>query len=215
MTKKSGLWSVLGTLRLLVVLAGAIGAAALLFIASERSQSAVTSLSRVPIGCTSVLRFSETGTFYVFAESIEVPATKSEGCIAVADQNEAFGFELSRGAVSISSDPDRSVTYSSAGRIGRSVARVLISETGDYQIRVVGDDTAVVAAFGRDPHSGVKPMWFGAIAAGTLSAIALLFILFRSRKQEAPVVAAETVSERPAGAPAWPPPVPKLILPKD
>ncbi len=205
----------LGKLRLLVVLCGAIGAAALLVIASERTQSAVTSLSRVPIGCTSVLRFSESGTFYVFAESIEVPAPKSAGCIAVADQNEAFGFELSRGAVSISSEPDRSVTYSSSGHSGRSVARVLIPETGDYQIRVMGDDPAVVAAFGRDPHSGVKPMWFGAIAAGTLSALALVFILFKSRKHEPQLVAAETVPERPAGAPTWPPPAPKLLLPKD
>lgn len=195
-----------------LILVGVVGAIVLWVMADRRPGDAVDSFARAPVGCTTTLEFSQTGTFFVYEErggDVELPSGE---CEPTADPLEPFGFTFTDAAgVEVTPRRDDSVTYELDGRDGRSVARLRIDDEGEYEITVRGDDASVVAAVGRDPFQGVSDLRAGAIAIGVAGVLlgVLLIVFGRLARQSEPP--APVPPEGPAGV--WPPAPPRVDVP--
>ena len=128
----------------------------------ERSAGAAPSLSsivetfvRAPVGCTSTIQFTETGTFYVYEETGDTDESFGS-CTPIADPLTDFDFTL-RGpsGTAARAQQDTTISYDTETRRGTSVASIEINETGDYYIEVVGDDPNVLAAIGRNSYGEI------------------------------------------------------------
>lgn len=169
---------------LLLLLIGIAGGAALSVLSVQRPGQAVDGFGRAPIGCTTTLEFTETGTFYVFEERGPSVVVPDGGCQPVADPVRPFGFELRGPDGPMAAPAEMSLGYDTHGYSGTSVARVEIVAAGRYEIVVVGDDPQVVAAIGRDPDDGVTELRQLAIivaAVGVLFGALLVLLSRRSR----------------------------------
>lgn len=206
-----------------LLIAGALGAGALLLVARQRPTDAVTGFARAPVGCTTTLDFTETGTFYVYREQ-STPIGPLEGdCTPAADPSRSFGFELTGPAGPVPGRSDTSIAYDVDGVAGRAVARIEIESTGEHEIVVVGDDPEIVVAVGRDPDHGVDDLRRAAIVVGTVGGVLGLALLVltgaRSRRAAAPTApqgpgwAARPPDVSPTSMPAWPPSPPTLQVP--
>lgn len=175
---------------LLVVLAGLIGAAVLYVASQRRPEQAVDEFARAPVGCTTTLEFTDTGTFYVYEERSDIAAAPLGDCQPVADPSAAFGFSLSDANGDVDRIADLEVTYEFGARSGQSISSFEVTEAGRFDIEVVGDDLTVVAAIGRDPDESVADLRRAAIAVGLLGLIIGGVLLFlsgrRSRHATAP-----------------------------
>lgn len=173
---------------LLVVLAGLIGAAVLYVASQRRPEQAVDEFARAPVGCTTTLEFTDTGTFYVYEERSDIPAAQLGDCQPVADPSAAFGFSLTDANGDVARNADLEVTYEFGARSGQSISSFEVTEAGRFDIEVVGDDLTVVAAIGRDPDESVADLRRAAIAVGLLGLIiggVLLFLSGRRSRQAA------------------------------
>lgn len=178
---------------LLLVLIGLAGGAALYVLSVQRPGQAVDGFGRAPIGCTTTLEFTETGTFYVFEERGTAVQVPDGGCQPLADPDRAFGFELSGPDGPVPARTETSIGYDTDDYSGTSVARVEIAAGGRYQIVAVGDDAQVVAAIGRNPDDGVTELRRLAIVVAAVGVLlgALLVLLpgRRSRPAESSAIA--------------------------
>lgn len=184
---------------LLVLLAGLVGAAVLFYTSQQRPDQAIDEYARAPVGCTTTLEFTDTGTFYVFEEmGPEAAATLGE-CEPSADPDAAFRFVLSDESGAVEGQGDLGIAYDTGDRQGQSVASFVVDEPGRYEIEVVGDDPAVVAAIGRDPDDGVAELRRAALIVGgigiALGGLLLLLSGRRSRRAAA--------GRTPEGARVW------------
>ena len=173
---------------MLLLLAGLVGGG-LLFVQSQRRPTqAVEGFARAPIGCTTTLRFTERGTFFVYQELSGVESVPDGGCEPLADPAQTFDFELTGPDGPVVPRPDDSLTYDTDRALGSSVARIEITTAGQYEIVVVGDDPAVVAAIGRDPDDGVQDLRRRAMLVavfGVVLGVLLLWLAGRRSKQAA------------------------------
>ncbi len=199
---------------LLLLFAGLIGGALLFVVSERRPGQAIDEFARAPIGCTTTLEFTETGTFFVFEEMGGVVEPPGGGCVPSVDPVTGFGFELAGGGGSVVPRRDDSILYEESDRSGRSVARFVIDVPGEYEIEVRGDDPAVVAAIGRDPDDGVGALRRGAVVvaiAGIVLGLLLLVLAGRRSKRAATYVTpSRPGSDEAQGQPAWPPLPPTL-----
>ncbi len=201
---------------LLLVFAGVVGAIVLYLLSERRPDQAVDEFARAPVGCTTTLEFTESGTVYVYEEIADEVTPPEGGCVPTASPGSPFGFEITGGGGAVVPRRDDSIDYDSGDRVGRSVARFDIDRPGDYEIEVRGDDPAVVAAIGRDPDDGVDDLRSGAIAVGIAGVLLGLLLLtlagWRSKR-----AATYSPPEGPGWGPravstgdSWPPEPPKV-----
>lgn len=210
---------VAATFGLLLVLAGIAGAAVLWIMGERRPEQAVDGFARGPVGCTTTLEFSDTGTFYVFEERVGDDVDAFADCEPVPTADATFAAELLADGQPLTLRDDTSVAYDTPDAVGTSIARVEIDEPGRYDLVVVGADPAVVAAVGRDPESGVDDLRRGAVIVGVLGVLlgALLLLLAGRRSKRAAtygVPQGPGWGPQPAAAPAaWPPEPPRVQQP--
>lgn len=202
---------------MLLVVAGLIGGALLYVLSVRRPGQAVDHFARAPVGCTTTLEFTETGTFYVYAEDAAQVTPPAGDCEPTGEPGRAFGFELTGSGGAVVPKSDESVEYDSGGRTGRSIARFDIDTAGSFEIAVVGDDPAVVAAVGRDPQDGVDELRRGALIvaiAGVLLGALLLAVAGRRSSRAAtfaPPVGPGWDLHPPSETPSeWPPAPPHI-----
>jgi len=208
---------VIAAIGLLVLFAGLVGGAVLWILADREPESAAESFARAAPGCTTTLTFGEAGEFFVFEELSGV-ALATEGCQPSTLPGRPFTFTVvTRNGTEVPRVDDDSVSYDLDVGQGTSVARITITEPGEYRISVLGDDPAVVAAVGGDPEAGVERLRQGAIVAAAggvlLGGLLLLLAGRRSRRAatfSAPLDPGWGVTERDHarragtdGAPAW------------
>ncbi len=196
-------------LGMLLLLAGLVGGG-LLFVRSQRwPTQAVEGFARAPVGCTTTLRFTETGTFFVFRELGGVEPAPAGGCQPLADPTQTFAFELTGPDGPVVPRADDSLAYDTDQGLGESVARVEITTAGEYELQVVGDDPAVVAAIGRDPDDGVQDFRRSAVLVavfGVVLGVLLLWLAGRRSKRAAKFAPPDGAVRTPpqgAGASIW------------
>jgi hypothetical protein len=172
---------------LLLVLAGLAGGTVLYVLSVQRPDQAIDGFARAPIGCTTTLEFTETGTFYVFQERGTAVPVPEGGCQPIADASQTFGFELRGPDGPVPLGAEGTLSYDTDDFSGVSAARVQIDTPGQYEIVVVGDDAGVVAAIGRDPHDGVSELRQLAIMVAAVGVIlgAVLLVLSGRRSKRA------------------------------
>lgn len=196
---------------MLLVLAGVAGAAVLWVMAMQRPARAVDAFARGPVGCTVTLEFTDTGTFYLYRESVPSDHPVFRTCAAVAE-DQPFSAELFDGDRGIATRVDESIVYDVDGVEGRSVERVEITAPGRFRLVVVGDDPLTVAAVGRDPDEGVADLQRGAIAVGAVGVVlgAALLLLAGRRSKRARALPTVAVEVPRVADVAWPPQPPRI-----
>lgn len=188
---------------LFLLFAGLVGGAVVYVVAERRPAQTVDGFARAPVGCTTTLEFTETGTFYVFEEVGAVASAVGNGCQPVADPAADFEVTFTGDLMPSVSDDNGSVSYDVDGFDGRSVARIEVTEPGQYTAEVIGDDLTVVAALGRDPDDGVPELRQAALIlaiAGVVLGLLLLILSGRRSKKAALV----TTPDGPGWSPAQP-----------
>lgn len=178
---------VAATFGLLLVLAGVAGAAVLWIMAERRPEQAIERFARGPVGCTTTLEFSDTGTFFVYEERLTEDADAFAACEPVPAPDAEFSVDLLDGDTPLTLRNDTSVSYDTSTAVGRSIGRIEIDRAGQYDLTVVGADPAVVAAVGREPDAGVDELRRGAIIVGVLGVLlgSLLLVLAGRRSKRA------------------------------
>jgi hypothetical protein len=172
---------------LLLVISGLFGGGVLYWQSVNRTADVVDGFARAPIGCTTTLRFTETGTFYVFEDIGPLVAAPAGVCEPSADPDQTFAFELSGPDGPVVPKPEQGLSYDTEDHVGSSVARFEVTALGEYEIVVVGDDESVVAAIGRDPDDGVDDLRQRAIVVAIVGVVlgALLLVLAGHRSKHA------------------------------
>jgi hypothetical protein len=207
---------VAATFGLLLLLAGVTGAVVLWLMADRRPEQAVEGFARGPVGCTTTLEFADTGTFYVFEEIVGAESGAFTECAPVAVPGAEFAVELLRDGRPVAARADATISYDTADAIGESIARIELADPGRYDLVVVGSDTAVVAAVGRDPEQGVKDLRRGAIVVGVVGVLlgALMLLLAGRRSKRAATFATPDGPgwgpATPTDVPTWPPEPPRV-----
>lgn len=205
------------TFGLLLVLAGIAGAVVLWVMAERRPEQAVDGFARAPVGCTTTLEFTDSGTFYVYEEVVDVASDAFDACPPDATPGQEFGFELLDDGRPLVTRDDTSIEYDTADAVGTSVARVDIDDPGRYDLVVEGADPTVVAAVGRDPDAGIDDLRRGAIVVGVVGVLlgSLMLLLAGRRSKRAatfstpdgPGWGPRPTSTEPA---VWPPEPPRV-----
>lgn len=202
---------------LLLVLAGIAGAVVLWVMADRRPEQAVEGFARGPVGCTTTLEFSDTGTFFVFEERVGTETDAFDECEPVASPEGAFGVELVDGEIVALTRAETSISYDTADAVGQSILQLEIVEAGRFELVVEGPDPSVVAAVGRDPDQGVAELRSGAAVVGVLGVLLgslLLLVSGRRSKRAASYGPPESPGWGPQPQPvtAWPPEPPRLVV---
>ncbi len=193
---------------LLLLLAGVVGATVLFLASNRREGDAVESFARAPVGCTTTLEFTETGTFFVFEETDGVLDVPSGDCEPTAEAGRAFDVQMAGPSGDIVLRRDDSLDYQTAGFAGSSISRMTIDEPGEYQVVVVGDAVGTVAAIGRDPSDGVQQLRLGALASGVGGVVlGVLLLLFSGRRSKR---AATVITGNTDVTGVWPPAPPSV-----
>ncbi len=192
-----GLAAALG---LFLLFAGLVGGGVLYVVAERRPAQSVEGFARAPIGCTTTLDFTETGTFYVYEEVGAAGDVADDSCQPVADPSATFEVEFFGELTPEGVTDDDSVSYDVDGFDGRSVQRVEIVEPGQYSLAVTGDDLTVVAALGRDPDDGVDDLRRAAVIVAVAGVgLGLLLLVLSGRRSKRAVVSV------PPQGPGWGP----------
>ena len=211
---------VAAALGLFLLFAGLVGAGVLYVVAERRPAQSVDGFARAPIGCTTTLDFTETGTFYVYEEVGATGDVADSRCQPVADPSASFDVEFFGDLTPGDVDDDDSISYDVDGFDGRSVQRVQITEPGEYSLAVTGDDLTVVAALGRDPDDGVDDLRRAAvIVAATGVVLGLLLLILSGRRSKKAATATppqgpgwipSSMVDSTADDASWPPKAPRV-----
>lgn len=194
----------------LLLCAGIVGAIALVIIGQRQFDDTVDAFARAEVGCSTTLRFTDPGTFYVYEEvltSVEQPdssADDANACVPTGVPGAEFAFVLSTGdGEAVRTVRDRSITYSGDGRSGKSYATFEVKSPATVDIVVTGPDTGTGAAVGRSPEVPRDEMRrTAAIVGGAGVLLGLLLLVLSGRKSRRAAVASV-----PDG-PGWSRPIP-------
>lgn len=187
-------------LGLFLLFAGLVGGGVLYVVSERRPAQSVDGFARAPVGCSTTLDFTETGTFYVYEEVGAADGIADGNCQPVADPSASFEAQFTGDLIPAAMSEDDSISYDIDGFDGRSVQRVEIVETGQYTVAVAGDDLTVVAALGRDPDDGVEDLRRAALlVAITGVGLGLLLLILSGRRSKRSAIAT------PPQGPGWGP----------
>jgi hypothetical protein len=194
-----------------IVLAGVAGGLGLYLWGGARYQSAVGDMARAPVGCTTTLRFTETGRFWMYSERRGELSQAPGDCDAATSWD--IDGELPRVALELvgadgdaaSTTRDSSRSYDVGAFTGTSVRSTVITEPGTYTLRVDARSGGFAVAVGRDPAgAGSVLRNLGVMVAAIAVVVAVFVLIIGSRRPSRPTGLA--VSEGAAGSP-WAPPV--------
>lgn len=184
---------------IIVLAVGVVVGIALIGLGAANEEATVKKFARAPVGCTTTLEFTETGTFTLYVES--------EGRLGdVEGDCDADGGRYSRAdddppQVTLTlSDADGSAvslrdvngpSYSAGDYTGVAHSAVTISETGSYTLSVVSDDTDFAIAVGRDPDGNSNALLGSGVAVAVVGVVlgVVLLLLGRSRRRPPPPAA--------------------------
>jgi hypothetical protein len=198
---------------LMLVVVSLVAGVVMLVVAAGQQQTAVEDLARAPVGCLTELDFTETGTFYVYAETRgEVGVV--DGTCSNADRDYSFD-EVPRVTLVLTDEDDEvvdlertsGIEYDIGSFAGVAVRTMEIEDEGTYVLRVESREDDAVVAIGRD----VSEVGAGLGAAGLVIAVvgvlagAVLFVLalLRRRRRRSDSPLPSTVA--PSGPSVWAP----------
>ena len=175
-----------------VLLVGIAAGVGCFLFGGNRAEAAVKHLARAPIGCTTSLDFSTTGTFWLYVETKGTIGDVRGDCPNAKRSYHYTGANTPKVEITLT-DPDGQPvaliadaghSYDVGDYSGTSTAAVQIASTGAYSLSATSDEANVVVAIGRDPESVQNAWRFGgyiAAGVGLLAALVMLFAASRKR----------------------------------
>jgi hypothetical protein len=194
---------------LVLLLAGIFGGGAVVAKGGSNYESAVKSLARAPVGCTTTLVFDKPSTYTVYVETKGTLSELSGDCEANGGSYTHPGDKLPRVSMSLVDgngdevDLQRGATasYDVDDYEGTAVRTVRIPEAGTYRLNVESDESDFAVAIGKNPKEDNELMLVigGSVALGGLVLGLLLFLLGLRRRRPDPALVTA------APLPSWPP----------
>jgi hypothetical protein len=183
------------TLGLLLLIAGVVGGIALLLTSARQYDDAVAGLARAPVGCDTTLDFPEAGTYLIFIETKGRSADVRGDCASSNRDYERSAAELpvvaqvltANGGDQVELEQVTGLDYDRAGYAGVVARRFVISDAGEYILRVTSVDDNFAVSVGRDPETGAKNLRIAGLA--TIiggGALGLILVLLGLRRRPAP-----------------------------
>lgn len=206
---KGGIGMLLVGLALVVV--SLVVGGVMLALAAAQQQTAIEDLARAPVGCLTELDFTETGTFYVYAET-RGEIGDLDGTCSNADRDYFFD-EAPRVTLVLTDDDDEildlertsGIDYDSGAFAGTAVRTIEIEDEGSYILRVESRENDAVVAIGRDVSevgTGLGAVGLIVAVLGVLVGVALVVLaLVRRRRRGGP----QSTVATPGGAGVWAP----------
>jgi hypothetical protein len=209
---------------LVLVVGSLVAGGVMLVLAAGQQRAAVEDMARAPVDCLTELDFTETGTFYIYAET-QGEIGELDGTCSNADRDYSFD-EAPRVTLVLTDDDDdevidlertSGVEYDTGTFAGTAVRTVEIDDDGAYVLRVESRDDDAVVAIGRnmsDVGTGLGAAGLVVAVVGTLLGVVLIVLaLVRRRRRGAmsPTTAPPTVpsggwAPAPGAGPATSPP---------
>jgi hypothetical protein len=198
---------------LIFLVAGLAGAVVVASKATANYESAVKSLARAPVGCTTTLVFDKAATFNVFIETKGKLADLSGDCDANGVGYDHAGDKLPKPSMTLLDNSDNQVdlqrgataTYDVGGYVGTAVRTVTIAKAGTYKLDVESDDTDFAVAIGKDPQTDSETMKRVGGAIGLGGIVLGLPLLLLGLRRRPPATIAGDIRNPAAPMPGWPP----------
>jgi hypothetical protein len=197
-------------LGLVLVVVSLVAGGVMLAIAAGQQQSAIEDLARAPVGCLTELDFTETGTFYVYAET-RGEIGELDGTCSNADRDYSFD-EAPRVTLVLTDEDDEilelertsGIDYDAGAFAGTSVRTIEIDDEGSYILRVESREDDAVVAIGRDVSevgTGLGAVGLLTAVLGVLVGVALIVLgIVRRRRRRSVTTPAPTGN---VGAGVW------------
>jgi hypothetical protein len=181
---------------LIVLIVGVLGGGAMVAKSMSNYESAVKSLARAPVGCTTTLVFDKPATFTIYLETKGKLGDLGGDCEANGASYEHTGAKLPKVSLTLQAsssgtevDLQRGATasYNVSGYVGVGYRTVEISDAGNYRLNVESDESDFAVSIGKNPKedSDLLKTIGGAIALGGFVLGLTFFLLgLRHRKPE-------------------------------
>ena len=193
---------------LIVLIVGVLGGGAMVAKSMSNYKSAVKSLARAPVGCTTTLVFDKPATFTIYIETKGKLGTIGGDCQANGASYDHPGAKLPKVVLTLVAsstgkeiDQQRGTTasYNVAGYTGVGYRTVKITEAGNYRLNVESDESDFAVAIGKTPKedSDLLKTIGGSVALGGL-VLGLTFLLLGLRHRR-PELATADAHVPPAG----------------
>ena len=192
---------------LIVLIGGVLGGVAMVAKSMSNYKSAVKSLARAPVGCTTTLVFDKPATFTIYIETKGKLGSLGGDCSANGASYQHSGNKLPKVSLTlvVSSsgtevDLQRGTTasYNAGGYVGSGYRTVKIADAGNYRLNVESDESDFAVSIGKNPKedSDLLKTIGGSVALGGL-VLGLTFLLLGLRHRRAEFATADHVP--PAG----------------
>ncbi len=185
---------------LIVLIVGVLGGGALVAKSMSNYKSAVKSLARAPVGCTTTLVFDKPATFTIYIETKGKLGDLGGDCEANGASYSHSGDKLPKVSLTlvVSSsgtevDLQRGTTasYDVGGYVGTGYRTVKIADAGNYRLNVESDESDFAVSIGKNPKddSDLLKTIGGAVALGGF-VLGLTFLLLGLRHRRPELAAA-------------------------
>lgn len=184
---------------IIVLAAGVLVGIALIGLGAANEEATVEQFARAPVGCTTTLEFTETGTFTLYVET-EGRVGEVEGdCAAQGALYSRSDDDLPQVSLTLTSADGTALalrdvngpSYSTDDYTGAAHSAVTINETGSYSLSVVSNDSDFAIAVGRDPQGDASALLVSGVAVAVVGVVlgVVLLLLGRSRRRPPPPAA--------------------------
>lgn len=205
------LWLVGGTL--------AIGGVVVGVEVMRRTEGLIADMVRTPAGCSSTVRFTGTGEYFVYIETTGVVGDlgSCSNDERVYDLDKAPDAEVSITSVSgsvVDMNDDRSIDYDTNEFSGVSVYSFEVDRADEYVVTVSGDADAV-AAIGRNAATEAQPAFIVAAVTTLIGTVLLVTALIQTLSSRRRTTRAPLVVNYADGTTTWAPPTPEQRAVRD
>ena len=189
---------------LIVLIVGVIGGGAMVAKSMSNYKSAVKSLARAPVGCTTTLVFDKPATFTIYIETKGKLGDLGGDCQAngasyshASDKLPKVSLTLVVSSSGTELDLQRGTTasYDVGGYVGTGYRTVKVTEAGNYRLNVESDESDFAVSIGKNPKddSDLLKTIGGAVALGGF-VLGLTFLLLGLRHRRPDLATAAHVA---------------------
>jgi hypothetical protein len=196
-----------------LLIGGLVAGGLMVLKSSSNYESAVKSLARAPVGCTTTLVFDNPATFIVYVETTGKLAELSGDCEANGTEYSRSGDKLPKVSLILTDTADETIeltrdasaSYNAAGYIGTQARALKIDKAGTYRLNVESPDSDFAIAIGKNPRADSESLKQIGLAVGAAGAVLGVLCLLLGLRRRRPMPTMIDVRNPVGPLPGWPP----------